>query len=75
MRLQSHALIKRQLSYEAQRLRLLSNRVDRQRSCRYNAHSAFLRCAVNPSGPCETCVHYEPKTKIDTDERQLYPAV
>ncbi len=28
-------------------------------SCRYNAHSPELRCAVNPCGPCEGCVHYE----------------
>lgn len=27
--------------------------------CRYNARSAFLRCAVNPSGPCAECFHYE----------------
>ena len=29
--------------------------------CRFNAHSSYLRCAVNPSGPCETCPHYQPK--------------
>jgi hypothetical protein len=28
-------------------------------TCRFNAHSAYLRCAVNPSGPCEGCLHYE----------------
>jgi hypothetical protein len=27
-------------------------------TCQYNARSAHLRCAVNPSGPCETCPHY-----------------
>jgi len=27
--------------------------------CRYNARSASLRCAVNPSGPCDGCLHYE----------------
>ncbi|MBW4553477.1 MAG: hypothetical protein KME35_20540 [Aphanocapsa sp. GSE-SYN-MK-11-07L] len=28
-------------------------------SCRYNARSAYLRCAVNPAGPCQTCHLYE----------------
>ncbi|MCJ2542625.1 DUF6464 family protein [Thermostichus vulcanus] len=28
-------------------------------TCRYNAHSPELRCAVNPCGPCEGCPHYE----------------
>lgn len=27
-------------------------------TCLYNAHSEVLRCAVNPSGPCERCTHY-----------------
>jgi Family of unknown function (DUF6464) len=32
-------------------------------SCEYNAHSAFLRCAVNPSADtCENCHHYESST-------------
>lgn len=30
-------------------------------TCRFNARSAYIRCAVNPSGPCESCPHYEPK--------------
>lgn len=30
-------------------------------SCRYNALSPYLRCAVNPEGPCENCKHYEKK--------------
>lgn len=29
-------------------------------TCLYNAHSELLRCAVNPSGPCEGCGHYQP---------------
>jgi hypothetical protein len=29
-------------------------------SCRFNARSGDLRCAVNPSGPCEGCRYYEP---------------
>ena len=28
-------------------------------SCKYNARSAYIRCAVNPSGPCQECRHYE----------------
>jgi hypothetical protein len=31
-------------------------------SCRFNAHSPYIRCAVNPCGPCKDCPHYEPKT-------------
>jgi hypothetical protein len=28
-------------------------------SCRFNARSAHVRCAVNPMGPCQSCRHYE----------------
>ncbi|MDF5731953.1 MAG: DUF6464 family protein [Rhizonema sp. PD38] len=28
-------------------------------SCRYNAHSEMIRCAVNPDGPCKTCRFYK----------------
>jgi hypothetical protein len=31
-------------------------------TCDYNAHSPYLRCTVNPHGPCETCHHYQPKS-------------
>lgn len=31
-------------------------------SCRYNARSYHLRCAVNPMGPCEDCPLYEPES-------------
>jgi len=30
-------------------------------TCQFNARSAYIRCAVNPSGPCEECRHYAPK--------------
>lgn len=30
-------------------------------SCLYSAHSELVRCAVNPSGPCEGCLSYEPR--------------
>lgn len=32
-------------------------------SCRYNARSGYIRCAVNPEGPCESCRYYEPRSK------------
>lgn len=28
-------------------------------SCKFNAQSGYIRCAVNPSGPCENCRYYE----------------
>lgn len=28
-------------------------------SCRYNARSEIVRCAVNPCGPCDSCRLYE----------------
>ncbi|MFY7830857.1 MAG: DUF6464 family protein, partial [Pseudanabaena sp.] len=28
-------------------------------SCKYNARSPYIRCAVNPCGPCQDCRHYE----------------
>lgn len=31
-------------------------------SCNYNARSPYLRCAVNPEGPCENCPHYQSKS-------------
>lgn len=30
-------------------------------SCRFNAHSELLRCAVNPAGSCHGCRDYEPR--------------
>lgn len=30
-------------------------------SCRYNACSPYIRCAVNPSGLCEGCREYHSK--------------
>lgn len=29
-------------------------------TCRFNARSNYIRCAVNPSGPCQDCMHYQP---------------
>lgn len=33
-------------------------------SCRFNARSRYIRCAVNPEGPCQGCRHYEEKDKF-----------
>ncbi|NJL00022.1 MAG: hypothetical protein HC838_16735 [Spirulinaceae cyanobacterium RM2_2_10] len=72
LRLQSHARIKRRLVFAQQRQNLIAGRRDRQRTCRYNAHSAFLRCAVNPSGPCETCGDYAPGDRHDDHDSGRY---
>ncbi|MEM9540934.1 MAG: DUF6464 family protein [Cyanobacteria bacterium P01_E01_bin.42] len=60
MRLQSHAAIKRQIEYRERRSQRLSLNRYRRKTCQYSAHSPFLLCAVNPSGICETCNHYQP---------------
>ncbi len=33
-------------------------------SCEYNARCGYLRCAVNPSGPCDGCRFYEERKEI-----------
>ena len=35
-------------------------------TCVNNAHSPYIRCAINPEGPCDECVHYE-KQERDED--------
>ncbi|BAZ07980.1 DUF6464 family protein [Calothrix sp. NIES-3974] len=30
-------------------------------TCEYNARSGYIRCAVNPNGPCEGCRCYQPR--------------
>ncbi len=35
-------------------------------SCLNNALSPHLRCAINPSGPCEGCPDYELRPEIET---------
>ena len=32
-------------------------------TCINNAHSPYIRCAVNPEGPCNECSHYEKHNK------------
>jgi hypothetical protein len=34
-------------------------------TCEYNARSSYIRCAVNPSGPCKDCSHYKARTIDD----------
>ena len=33
-------------------------------NCQYNAHSALLRCAINPDGPCQDCAFFMLKTDV-----------
>lgn len=65
MRLQSHARIRRLLADEQVRFGRVSTRVRRKLTCQFYAHSPFLLCAVNPSGPCECCPHYLPGRSED----------
>ncbi len=37
-------------------------------TCRFNAHSELLRCAVNPLGPCNQCQFYESLPRIQSNE-------
>ncbi|MBW4449043.1 MAG: hypothetical protein KME38_19830 [Spirirestis rafaelensis WJT71-NPBG6] len=40
-------------------------------SCRYNAKSGYVRCAVNPSGPCEGCRYYEAREFTADNENKV----
>jgi Family of unknown function (DUF6464) len=35
-------------------------------SCKFNARSGYIRCAVNPCGPCQGCRYYEAKEFTDS---------
>lgn len=37
-------------------------RVLGEASCRFNAHSELMRCAIHPIGPCHSCRFYEPRS-------------
>jgi hypothetical protein len=39
-------------------------------SCKFNARSSYVRCAVNPSGPCQDCRHYEQRD-LASSEKQI----
>ena len=32
-------------------------------SCANNAQSPYIRCAINPEGPCDGCFHFESRYK------------
>ncbi len=34
-------------------------------TCVNNAHSPYIRCAINPEGPCDGCTHYEKHHKCN----------
>ena len=34
-------------------------------SCVNNAQSPYLRCAINPEGPCDECPHFEKRDRRD----------
>ena len=36
-------------------------------SCANNARSPYIRCAINPCGPCEDCRHYEKRYHSQND--------
>ena len=36
-------------------------------TCVNNAHSPYIRCAINPDGPCDECIHYEKEQKKNYD--------
>ena len=38
--------------------RIVHTRVIGDRTCEFNARSPYLRCAINPQGPCQDCRHY-----------------
>jgi len=38
-------------------------------SCKFNARSGYMRCAVNPEGPCNGCRHYEPKGLAGSEKK------
>jgi Family of unknown function (DUF6464) len=39
-------------------------------TCEYNARSNYLRCAINPEGPCKDCLHYKAIT-IDVSGEKI----
>ncbi|MEH1829968.1 MAG: DUF6464 family protein [Nostoc sp.] len=38
-------------------------------SCKFNARSGYIRCAINPEGPCNGCRHYEPKELAGSEKK------
>lgn len=52
--------IAEQIEIPRETLVSITNSSDRP-NCLYHSGSHYLKCAVNPSEPCEGCQHYEPK--------------
>ncbi|MEM8827854.1 MAG: DUF6464 family protein [Cyanobacteria bacterium P01_G01_bin.19] len=46
-------------SSEGDRRRPISKYFIGDTDCANNARSPYIRCAINPEGPCEDCVHFE----------------
>lgn len=42
-------------------------------SCRFNAKSELIRCAVNPEGPCAGCRFFEPLSESESPETRSLP--
>ncbi len=38
-------------------------------SCKFNAQSGYIRCAVNPSGPCQNCRYYESRELASSEKK------
>ncbi|HIK05771.1 MAG TPA: hypothetical protein IGS40_13845 [Trichormus sp. M33_DOE_039] len=58
-RLQNIALYVQSAQRPAEKSLVAGRWVVGDATCRYNAHSEIIRCAVNPNGPCESCRFYE----------------
>jgi hypothetical protein len=58
-RLQKIALYVQSVQCPAERSLVGGRWVIGDATCRFNANSELVRCAVNPDGPCETCRYYE----------------
>ena len=58
-RLQQVALYVQSVQRPSERSLVNGQWVAGDATCRFNARSAFVRCAVNPAGPCEGCRSYE----------------
>ena len=41
-------------------------------SCINNAHSPYIRCAINPDGPCDGCLHYERGTQTKPESNDIF---
>lgn len=39
-------------------------------SCKFNARSGYIRCAVNPDGPCNGCCHYQSRELRGDSEKR-----